>query len=560
MSTARVHLLLPANEPDVNVCKLLLSSRILGYPTGHLIRWGVHFDPGAASGSHIAKMTGVHEYVSALPPSNDDDLVITVDALDSWFQLPMQVFLDRYRAINARANERILKQVGPENFKRKGVKQTIVMSTQKRCWPSDNIDAACWAVPASPLPDDLYGEDTDHDITPEGDNTFRDARVRPRFVNSGLTMGPVRDIRDLLTHLLEFRQQDLRDTISDQAFWGKAFGAQEYERQVWAEERRLEQTEQKEQQDSEWKFWKFFSSEKEGACRQNTGPKLRNSSILDPHPTRRRPEIEEGKYYQFGLGLDYLSELSFPTVFSNFDVDWVRFIERDRLHRQWEEMNITNPQSDKLPQDLVDAKPPFDSLSARSTASEEASEEKDGDAVNTDDDEQGWADVPLFTNLWTGVIPAIIHHNAHMNGLKANRETMWPDLWLQPRARELLAQRLSEPAGQPLAVETISVDDHGKTVEESIRSSTGRSGRRGGKKKGQMMREWLDAAKPRPAQDWGAQTDKDDEDWVNWNDLCDEQMQEEVFRDGKGKFDMPEEMADAGSMPAVPYTFDSKQA
>ena len=408
-------------------------------------------------------MIVVKEYLSALPQSNDEDLVLLVDAWDVWFQLPIEVLLQRYDAINLRANERIRNQIGAKRVREYGVAQTIVASTQKRCWPADSADHVCYAVPQSPLPSDLYGDDTDQHITTPEDDSFEYARYRPRYINSGIIMGNVKDMRKLYEELLNI-YDDNPDETSDQAILARAFGDQEYQRHVWADEHR---------------------------------PKisLRDVKYTHPHPMRRRPHLKK-RSYQYSLGLDYWSELGVSTIFSDHDYDWIRFNDTESIRQAWESHNVTNPQSQTLDKDIANARPPFTSrklLTANSKAVlQEVGETAIATASNT------WNEQPLFSNLWTGVTPAVIHHNAYRADLKKIREYRWPDLWLQAHARDLLKQRLDE-----------GEQSYDSPVHEVAKIP------------------------------WGVYTDREGEEQLTWNNVCNAGMQKEVFRDDKGAFEYP---------------------
>lgn len=47
--TDKLHVLLPASNPEVNLCKTLMSASILGYPTPTLIAWNETFDTSMPS-------------------------------------------------------------------------------------------------------------------------------------------------------------------------------------------------------------------------------------------------------------------------------------------------------------------------------------------------------------------------------------------------------------------------------------------------------------------------------------------------------------------------------
>ena len=333
-------------------------------------------------------------------------------------------------------------------------------------------DFKCYAVPQSPLPADLYGQDTDKDITTEEDDTFQFARNRPKYVNSGVVIGRVGDMKRLYKKLNNIWHTEVPDQIYDQGILAQVFGYQEYQRHMWADEHEREK-----ETSSPWlpKSW------------YNKPTKLRNSSYTDPHPTRQRPNIEDGKSYQYAIGLDYWSELGIPTVFSDFDYDWVHFNDTSTIHAAWDAHNVTNPQSETLNEDIASSRLPFSALSS--------SQEQTTDNAFPSAPKQ-WQQQPLFSNLWTGVTPAVIHHNAHRDGLKGNRYSMWPKFWAQPYARELLKQRLEE---------------------------------------GVMPYDVRDGA----GEGWGFYTDKTDQGWLKWDEVCDAEMQNEIFRDGKGEFKWP---------------------
>ena len=127
------------------------------------------------------------QYFESLQDVHDDDLVLATDSLDTWFQLPAGVFLSRYFAINARANELVTACLGSEAAA--SAKQSIVFSAETKCWPREAHEMGCWAVPESPLPKNLYGSRTDVKV----ENTDVDhgyEYIRPRYLNAGFTIGP----------------------------------------------------------------------------------------------------------------------------------------------------------------------------------------------------------------------------------------------------------------------------------------------------------------------------------------------------------------------------------
>lgn len=80
-----VHMLLPANSVNTNLCKTLLSSQVLGYPAATLVNWNKHFDEPdlSAGGSHLKKITGIKHYLNSVTSDHDEDLVIIADGYDT---------------------------------------------------------------------------------------------------------------------------------------------------------------------------------------------------------------------------------------------------------------------------------------------------------------------------------------------------------------------------------------------------------------------------------------------------------------------------------------------
>lgn len=78
---AHLHVVIPASQPGPNLCKLLLSLEVLGYPTPVLINWGKEYnEPGLVEGgSHLAKITGIADYLDSLSEDYDEDIVLMVD-------------------------------------------------------------------------------------------------------------------------------------------------------------------------------------------------------------------------------------------------------------------------------------------------------------------------------------------------------------------------------------------------------------------------------------------------------------------------------------------------
>ena len=438
------HILIPADKSDVNLCKTILSATILGYPTPTLYNW-------AKTGDKMAKISGGLDYLRALDSDHDEDMVLLVDGFDLWFQLSPQIMIDRYHEINSRADERVRGRIGDEVMDMSSTTQTIIFSSQKRCWPGKVDDLSCYAVPESPLPRYIYGPQTDMDI---GDAKNPYLKFRQRWLNAGFMIGPVNELRTLFERALERAEANPDQEGHDQNVLSTIWGEQEYVREI----ARL----------SKLPPWK-----------------------RERQASRKSFKPADETNYEFGIGLDYESALSIPTVFAEYDSQWLVFSDSNTLDKASGEYNISDPRATSIQVDVADEPTPFASIPPNKT-----------DDWHLPTHSMSWKDVPLYTNLWTGIIPAIIHHNAHRDGLKALREKVWDRMWFQPYARALLNARLSEPY-KPIAV---------------------------GKSDGKRWFSTMDGEKR-----LGAWTDNAEQGgWLDWTDLCSAEDQEEVFRDGEG--------------------------
>lgn len=137
---------------------------------------------------------------------------------------------------------------------------------------------------------------------------------------------------------------------------------------------------------------------------------------LNPSFTHEPVEHKEGKPDEFGIGLDYFSELGQQTVNSEEDAQYIRHDVdiAEQVRERTGLFDCPNRASSELPEDILRAKGPMS-----------------GDL--------GWSSVPLYTNLCLNTIPALIHHN----GDKGQREFAWPKMWIQSHARALMSSVLA---------------------------------------------------------------------------------------------------------------------
>jgi hypothetical protein len=389
ISNRRLVILLPANAPGVNLCKAMVTAIALGYPTPIIINWG-------KSGSHLAKIAGVLDYLDwavRLKSGHKDhlgmdDLIMVADSSDSWFQLPPDVLIQRYHALNAEANERLQKEWPAKS--EMPMKQTIMVSAQKRCWPrpKSGSELHCTELPESPLREDLYGPETDKD--PE----MRMVDVRPRYINSGAFVGPVGDMRRYFRRAQERYEAGKaiqgNHFYSDQGIFGEIWGEQEI-----------------------WRKW-----------RRELGDKI------DLH---QNASIMVRDQFEYHVGLDYYQTISIPTVFEEDDGDIVSLNNQTYIAERSKELEIEPVRLTRVPDEISKAKNPI----ARLLSQEERQ--------NLD-----WGDMNVYADFFTTAIPINIHHNAHIRNLKGRRIWWWPRMWFFPYLRDLVTAQLKQRRQQPL--------------------------------------------------------------------------------------------------------------
>ncbi|KAL4728777.1 hypothetical protein ACLX1H_003176 [Fusarium chlamydosporum] len=389
----RLAIVLPANNPDHELCKVITSSLALGYPSPVIVNWGKTYDPskGWKGGSHLSKITGTLEYLDAVTKSDtpdenrleENDIIVLVDSYDVWFQLPPDVLLKRYHEANAQANHRLAAQ-----WKGRGqvpVQQTIIISAQKKCFPPSSSGSVlhCDELPESPVRKDLYGPKTDRDS-----NNYHDRR--PKFLNSGSMMGPVGDMRKYFRRVHERMQRGLingKNLYSDQGVFGEIFAEQE----LW-----------------------------------------RRSLRAHPVVTQDKDFEFLHKEFEYHVGLDYTQQLFIPTVFEEQDGEIISLNDKTTIAEKSKSLKI-EPRLHGVPDDIQKSKNPLSSISAREL-----------DIV------EDWGEMPLYADFFSKAIPVVVHHNAHKDGAKKRRQLWWDRIWYFPYLRELVETQLKAPKNESL--------------------------------------------------------------------------------------------------------------
>lgn len=194
---ANFHLLIPASKPNVNLCKTLLSAAILGYESPVIINWNeTHHTPNVAEGGfHLARVSGIRDYVNSLDDTHDNDLVLLADGKGVWFQLRPQTLIDRYFNMNQRADKKIHARLGAAVDKH-GIRQEIVFGSQK-------------------------------DIS---DRRSKVTKYRQRSLSPGVVVGSVKALRKLLGHAVDQMQSE-----SGQEYVEHIFSQIYEDQQLWRE-------------------------------------------------------------------------------------------------------------------------------------------------------------------------------------------------------------------------------------------------------------------------------------------------------------------------------------
>lgn len=370
------------------------------------------------------------EWLDNSPDVAGDELVLMMDAYgpcllfhgnsnecsqgaDIWFQLRREVFIARYHAINAAANERIRKRLG-RAADVEGLRQTIVFGAGKRCAPNQVHTVACYPIPESPLPEDLYGENTD---TIMGRNKY--TSLRQRYLNSGYIIGPKVDMRKMFarawdkvqatTDHMDFDNgsggSDFMYHGSDQSIFNDMLGEQEFQREVM---RRRHLT------------WADKARGRGGKPKQTYIEGTLVDDPLNPSFHHQVMEWKDGKPDEFSMGLDYFSDLGQQTVNAEDDARYIIYGGniQEQTSSNRHTFDCPSRVTGVLPADILAGSPMLDDKPAE------------------------WRDQPLYTNMCLNVIPAMMHHN----GDKGAREYAWAGMWVQPHARNVVAMMEGSPA------------------------------------------------------------------------------------------------------------------
>ena len=320
----RLVIIVPVNQPSPDLCKFMVSAIALGYPPPIIVNWGR--DPYEMSkwegGPNLSKISGIMRYLDAALHQDahpdewlhEDDVVVIADGFDVWFQLPPEVLIMRYHEINARANARLREQWTHEEPM--PMQQTVVVSAQKRCWPSveEGSNLHCDELPESPLREDLYGPETDKILGPKIFSNFR-----PRYINGGVYIGAAGALRRMFRRAYDKVDSETSKGVhlfSEQGISGEVLGEQET-----------------------WRNWRREIQ-------------LASAGAVD---------LME-RDFEYHIGLDYAQELSYPTCHSEKDGWIVPLNRRDLVDTHSFDRGITPVRVIGVPEDVRAASNPLQGL------------------------------------------------------------------------------------------------------------------------------------------------------------------------------------------------------
>ncbi|KAI6839692.1 hypothetical protein KC367_g3675 [Hortaea werneckii] len=396
----RFHLLIPATSSNQDLCKLMLSAQVLGYPTPVFINFG-HPEAEDAYIQHLAKVEGILDYLDRLEndPEYKEELVLIVDGYDLWFQLRPEVLLKRYYALNEEADKRLRVTYGDTVARAHDMRQTILFGPDKICWPINFARTACWAVSGTTLRDDAFGP---------GTSNGRPELAYPRWLNSGTIMGPASDLKTMFRRTLEMIHEN-HIVDSDQYYLAEVYGKQEYARLL--------------QNKGELNR---YTSVRYGYMEANASkPEEANiPTWIEPD----MPEIGENETVEYHIGIDFESGLFQTLAF------WKQYLTWMRPSESWVPGRDLQPPAGSqsyyqlwLPGDVSSSMQPFATVSA----------EQAGDAGL--DITRTWHDVDLLYNPITKQVPVIIH----FTGEKQFRDIWWKKIWFQEHASLLRESALN---------------------------------------------------------------------------------------------------------------------
>lgn len=383
---------------------------ILNYPPPTLI---LGPEEGSEQEKEAAKIKETYDHI-VKSGMRDDDLVLVMDGNVVWFQLPSDVMIRQYEIAIQAANARLKRDYGVDSNGESVYNQTTIWAAQKVCNPALAMEPACQAIPNSPLPAAIYGPKTDTDV--EG------LLHRAKYLSSKAAIGPAKDIRDIYGRALEF-VNEYRETHKNDADKKKVYTAQMALSSVFGQQEFARRVSSGSETTTSWHDW---LSEKLGHD---------DHDHVDTN-TASALNLEEGKRYNFAMGLDYTFTL-FQTVAPAAPNEFIV-----RKH--------DNPnKAARIPRALSLAQPPYSNFSAVNALSPNKDHLPYITELRIDakldvlpDSELTFANLPLIANAILPSLPVALivpdTDRSNTKDIRAPTINWWKSMWYQPNARALL--------------------------------------------------------------------------------------------------------------------------
>ncbi|KAJ9627750.1 hypothetical protein H2203_002963 [Taxawa tesnikishii (nom. ined.)] len=445
------HVLMPAEKRDLKLCRAMISASALDYPTPAVVGWNMTHDQ--STGFHVTKISGVLSYLRHLEAKRSEDLVLVADATNNFFQLRPQTLIDRYYEIIQGGNRRIRSKLG-RAAQAENIEQKIVFQAQKR-----------------------YME------LPEAKNPY--SRIRPRYLASGVIMGPVGAMKQLFMEASFRAMQDPHSGSGDQIF-SQLFAEQELHRELMRQKHLT--------------YVGRFSAFVSGVFGGPSDQVKQHLKQVNEMATLQKRSLD------FGIGLDYEGLIGLTTGWAEDNLEFLTHGDLTQVRAAAKARQITSVKAETLQADVATSLPPFWTFGTQPLPRNRA-----------------WKDVSLLTDMRTGVVPAIINHDSKGDGLDNVRDNWWDKTWFHEHARTYYTARLNEPV-VPVAVSGPA----GKPPREWWSIDNWRGGVRNPnyKAKGWNADEVYGSGAP------GL--------WLRYEDIC-TGFSKEVFGDEKGDWWLPED-------------------
>ena len=412
------HLLIPAAERTPGLCRTVASSMILNYPPPTLMGYGKpqpRVGPAGKYNHEQAKIADIREYLEHAGDVHDGDFILIVDGPDTFFQLPAEVLVSRFQRLLRENNQKLHKKYGAATVYKQlsdpevvpKYSQRVMFGASKSCLPGvvDAAEPACFVPPQSSLPPDVYGWRTDSDA--------KGMLNRPRWLNGDVAIGQAGDLKRIYAEMTRLLGHYYNITAEKEA-WAKLFGLQEYVREL----ERLRES----NPIMEWLYDFIGISDK--------------TNITDVVI-----RLERGQRYEYGVGVDYESQLFFNTHLAHNDAAWFEYNNVTKASATQAQHGVPRESRLLLPKDLTIGSP--------FTRPHRVPDSTVNPGYNVtldklpDKRDLGWDGVRLVTNARSGSVPALIN----LNGIEL-RDVWWANMWYAPYARALLRNAIRSSRSQ----------------------------------------------------------------------------------------------------------------